>query len=61
MPYLETYSAYVEFKNGNPPITWKGLRKGQAKWRYHWIRRNAVYGAQFANAKEFGWQREFVQ
>lgn len=60
MPYLSTYRAYVRFTDGSRH-EWTGLRKTQAKWRYHWIQRNTDHrnefqGKQFA---EFGWEREF--
>jgi hypothetical protein len=57
MAYKDTYRAYAKDHNGT--ITqWNGLRKSQAVWRYHWIRRNSVHGAAYANVKEYGWQRE---
>lgn len=58
MPYKETYCAYVRFGNGKPDQVWAGLTKGQAKWRYHWIKRNWPKLA--GNWKEIGWQREWI-
>lgn len=60
MPYKETYCAFVRFADGSETV-WTGLRKAQAQWRYHWIKRTTNYhhtlnGKQF---KEFGWKREF--
>lgn len=60
MAYLNTYRAYITYTDGTES-EWNGLRKAQAEWRYHWIKRttncHCVFnGKQF---KAFGWQREF--
>lgn len=61
MPYLDTYRAYVRFTDGSE-IAWDGLRKAQAQWRYHWIRRNTDYRNEFQGKqfKEFGWTRNWI-
>ena len=56
MAYKDTYCAYVRNSDGTETV-WEGLRKTQALWRYHWIRRN--YHTQFNRAREFGWRREW--
>lgn len=57
MPYLETYSAYVRNGHGQPDKEWRGLTRGQAKWRYHWVQRN--YWNLFRDYREYGWRREW--
>ena len=57
MPYKETYCAFVRFGNGNPDIVWPGLTRGQAKWRFHYIKRN--WYSEFRESREYGWKREF--
>lgn len=61
MPYLDTYCAYVRFADGTCK-EWTGLRKAQAKWRYHWINRTVQYRNRFGEREyiEFGWKREFA-
>ena len=56
MPYLETYTAYCVCDNGER-FEWRGLRKAQAKWRFHWIKRN--WPSLNHNWKEIGWQRDW--
>jgi hypothetical protein len=58
MPYKETYCAYVRFGNGEPDQVWPGLTKGQAKWRYHWIKRN--WWTLFRDFRQYGWSREWI-
>lgn len=60
MAYLDTYTAYVRYTDGTESA-WNGLRRTQAQWRYHWIRRNTNYKNEFQGKqfKEFGWKREF--
>ncbi len=60
MTYLDTYRAYVRFTDGSE-FSWSGLRKTQAKWRYHWINRTIGRDCRFQGKtfKEFGWGREF--
>ena len=53
MAYLETYKAFVEFRD-KPKQEWKGLRKTQAIWRYNALRR-----AWPDRATQVGWEREF--
>jgi hypothetical protein len=50
------YRAFVRYRNGKPDIIWPGLTRGQAKWRYHWIKRN--WWTLFGDSREFGWQAE---
>jgi hypothetical protein len=57
MAYLDTYSAFVRYGNSKPEQRWTGLTKGQAKWRYHWIKRN--WYSQFSEFREYGWEREW--
>lgn len=57
MAYKSTYRAFVRFGNGKPDQEWSGLSKGQAKWRYHWIKRH--YWDLFRDFREYGWQREW--
>ena len=57
MAYLSTYAAFVRYGNDEPEQRWTGLTKGQAKWRYHWIKRN--YYSLFKSFREYGWEREW--
>lgn len=52
----KTYRAFVRYHNGKPDVVWAGLRKGQAQWRYNWIRRN--WWQLFSDSRAFGWQSE---
>jgi hypothetical protein len=52
----KTYCAYVRFKDGSPDIAWRGLRKTQAQWRYHWLNRNVE--KLYPRYCEFGWKAE---
>ena len=36
-----------------------GLRRGQAKWRYHWIARRYGFDPEYRNARQWGWEREW--
>lgn len=54
MAYKDTYCAYAILPDGSR-LEWNGLRKSQAKWRFHWIGRNHFNMA----TKEWGWQREW--
>lgn len=56
MAYTGKYIAYVQLSDGSR-AEWKGLRKAQAQWRYHWIDRNQ--SKLYPRLKEFGWQREW--
>lgn len=49
------YMAWVTYADGTEQ-QWTGLRKGQAQWRYHWIRRN--WWNSFRDAKGWGWRLE---
>ena len=49
------YMAWVRYADGTEQ-QWTGLRKGQARWRYHWIRRN--WWDNFRDAKGWGWRLE---
>ena len=49
------YMAWVRFADGTEQ-QWMGLRKEQARWRYHWIRRN--WWDHFRDAKGWGWRLE---
>ena len=59
MPYLETYSAFARFHGDKAAKQWHGLSKGQAKWRYHWIKRQWYGNPEFQGIKEFGWERDW--
>ena len=52
----DTYTAFIRFENGQPDRTWTGLTRGQAKWRYHWIKRN--WYTECRDFREYGWRRE---
>jgi hypothetical protein len=54
-----TYQAYVEVvtDDGTQRTEWTGLREGQARWRYHWIRRSWWRG-EIKRLKTFGWREE---
>jgi hypothetical protein len=56
MTQAKTYRAFVKYGNDKPDEYWTGLTKGQAQWRYHWIKRN--WWNQFRDFREYGWQRE---
>lgn len=48
----ETCTAYAIGFDGHRH-EWKGLRKTQALWRYHWLGRGKNHGL---NLKEWGWR-----
>jgi len=52
----DTFTAFVRFKDDRPDIRWTGLTRGQAVWRYHWIRRNR--NPLFFDFKEYGYRAE---
>ena len=52
----DTYTAYVRFKDDRPAQYWTGLTKGQAVWRFHWIKRNR--NPLFHNFYEYGWRKD---
>lgn len=54
MAYTGTYRAYRKSYDGTT-VEWTGLRKTQAKWRYHWLRR-----LRDETLEEYGWEREWV-
>jgi hypothetical protein len=56
MTQAKTYRAFVKYGNDKPDECWTGLTKGQAQWRYHWIKRN--WWNLFRDFREYGWQRE---
>ena len=47
-----TYRAYAKYDDGTKR-EWKGLRKSQAVWRYHWLDR--CYRNEL---REYGWAKE---
>ena len=49
------YMAWIRYADGTEQ-QWTGLRKTQAQWRYHWIRRN--WWNSFRDAKGWGWRLE---
>ena len=52
-----TYEVFVRAGNpGKPDIHWSGLSYGQARWRYHWIRRN--WYEKFGEYREYGFRPE---
>lgn len=55
MPYLDTYTAYCVQFNGERH-EWRGLRRTQAKWRYHWLAKGKNHGL---HLKEWGWTRDW--
>lgn len=55
MTYLDTYTAYAVQFNGDRH-EWKGLRRAQAKWRYHWLAKGKNHGL---HLKEWGWTRDW--
>lgn len=55
MPYLDTYRAYCVEYDGTRH-EWTGLRRAQAKWRYHWLAKGKNHGKRL---KEWGWQRDW--
>ena len=59
--YTGNYIAFIKYTDGTIH-EWKGLRKKQAQWRYHWIDRNLSRNAIFQGKQfnEFGWKREFI-
>jgi hypothetical protein len=57
MAYKDTFCAYVRHGNGKPDQYWTGLTRNQAKWRYHWIKRN--WWNLFRDFREYGYRREF--
>jgi hypothetical protein len=56
MAQAKTYRAFVKYGNDKPCQQWAGLTKGQAQWRYHWIKRN--WWNLFRDFREYGWERE---
>jgi len=56
MAQAKTYRAFVKYGDDKPNQEWGGLTKGQAQWRYHWIKRN--WWNLFRDFREYGWQRE---
>jgi hypothetical protein len=58
MAYTGNYIAFVRFGNGAPDQEWRGLTRNQAKWRYHWIKRN--WWTLFRDFREYGWTREWI-
>jgi hypothetical protein len=56
MTQAKTYRAFVRYGNDKPCQQWAGLTKGQAQWRYHWIKRN--WWNLFRDFREYGWERE---
>jgi hypothetical protein len=54
-----TYQAYVEVvtDDGTQRTEWTGLRRDQARWRYHWIKRSWWRG-EIKRLKTFGWREE---
>lgn len=51
---MQTFTAFVRHgNNGAPDIEWRGLTRGQAEWRYHYIRRN--WFAEFNGYREYGY------
>jgi hypothetical protein len=58
MAYLETYTAYAKYHDDSKNQEWTGLSKGQAKWRYHWLARQAKQSMDWP--KERGWQRDWA-
>lgn len=51
---MRTYTAFVRHGNdGAPDIEWRGLTRGQAEWRYHYIRRN--WYREFNGYREYGY------
>lgn len=60
MAYADTYSAYAEFADGSPRMEWRGLTKGQARWRYHWIARQYYNNPKFNRMDTWGWEREWL-
>ncbi len=59
MPYTGTYAAFVRYSDGTPEKRWEGLRRTQAKWRYHWIARRYGVDPEYRNARQWGWEREW--
>ena len=62
MAYTGKYRAFVRLHGNDKAlqeIEWTDLRKTQAKWRYHWIKRK-FYAGEFKAVKEYGWEREWV-
>lgn len=51
-----TYTAFVRFGNNQPDQEWPGLTRGQAVWRYHWIKRN--WFNLFNGYREYGYQAD---
>ena len=52
---MGNYMAWITYADGTEQ-QWTGLRKTQAQWRYHWIRRN--WWNSFRDAKGWGWRLE---
>lgn len=52
---VERWQAWVQLEDGTMQ-EWNGLRKTQAQWRYHWIRRRTAWGDIYQNAKQWGWR-----
>lgn len=50
---MKTYMAWIRLHDGTRQ-EWTGLRKTQAKWRYHWAGRNW----HVHRAKAWGWSVE---
>lgn len=61
MAYTGTYRAFIKYIDGTK-TEWTGLRKTQAKWRFHWIDRTLARGAAYKDKPfdEFGWEREWA-
>lgn len=53
---MKTYKAFVRYGNTKPDQEWAGLTYGQAKWRYHWIKRN--WYQLFGEYREYGFLPE---
>jgi hypothetical protein len=57
---MRTYEAFVRHGNADKPdVYWHGLTYGQARWRYHWIRRN--WFELFGEYREYGFRPSFDQ
>jgi hypothetical protein len=52
------WEAWVQTADGEMQ-RWTGLRKTQAQWRYHWIRRRTGWRGEFCDAKQWGWREHY--
>ena len=51
------FRAYIDLDNGKT-LSWEGLTCGQARWRFHWIKRNIVLPLAGPLWKTYGYEVE---